>query len=163
MTGSFPKTSAVNILIIPELTLSHVLTAEMSSSMGECQRREAVLIWEGRRAEVRLGGRRGEVGRERSRKTKRKNKGRREWERREISFEGDEKKEGSLARRGEERRRGKETNRVDEPDARKVHVVVSELFEDIRVVDRFGTEVLVTLRKREKERRERRVSLGVRG
>lgn len=44
MTGNFPSTSAWYILIIPELTLSHVLTTEMSSSMGECQRKEAVLI-----------------------------------------------------------------------------------------------------------------------
>ena len=65
MTGSLLNTSARYILIMPELTLSHVLTcgvqrymvggvdemgrgltAEMSSSMGECHRSEAVLIWE---------------------------------------------------------------------------------------------------------------------
>ena len=63
MTGSLPNTSARYILIIPSFTLSHVftymtgldksnclkfertvLTAEMSSSIGECHLNEAVLI-----------------------------------------------------------------------------------------------------------------------
>jgi len=61
MTGSFPKTSARYILIIPELTFSQVFTctnnqggaftegytrtADMSSSIGECHLSEAVFIY----------------------------------------------------------------------------------------------------------------------
>jgi hypothetical protein len=64
MTGNLPKTSALYILIMPSLTFAQVLTChmpglleiasikvceqlttEMSSNMGECQRREAVLIY----------------------------------------------------------------------------------------------------------------------
>lgn len=33
MTGSFPKTSAMYILIMPELTLSQVLTYEVESGV----------------------------------------------------------------------------------------------------------------------------------
>jgi hypothetical protein len=42
MTGSLPSTSAAYIFCIPAFTLSHVFTAEMSSSIGECQRSDAV-------------------------------------------------------------------------------------------------------------------------
>jgi hypothetical protein len=35
------------------------------------------------------------------------------------------------------------TNRIDEADTSKVHIVVAKLVEDIRVVDRFGTEVFM--------------------
>lgn len=44
MTGSLPRTSASYIFFIPSFTLAHDLTAVISSSMGECQRSEAVLI-----------------------------------------------------------------------------------------------------------------------
>jgi hypothetical protein len=44
MTGSLPSTSASYIFLIPSLTFDQLLTAVMSSSMGECQRSEAVLM-----------------------------------------------------------------------------------------------------------------------
>jgi hypothetical protein len=43
-TGSLASTSALYIFKRPELILSHVLTADISFSIGECHTRDAVLI-----------------------------------------------------------------------------------------------------------------------
>lgn len=115
-TGSLPRTSAVNILTIPELTLSHVLTAEMSSSIGECHRRDAVLICTRIKVETTMRG----LERDKAcRAVSRQYPGR------------------------DDDREGRGTYRVDEADASKVHVVVPKLFENVWDVDRLWTQVLV--------------------
>lgn len=46
MMGSLFSTSAMYIFNMPELTLSHVFTADMSSSIGECHRSDAQVLIE---------------------------------------------------------------------------------------------------------------------